>query len=60
MIVIGSIGLFVAYRLFKHCLLTAEEYRKASQFQDMIEMQNIRKEREYTEEAGKILLPQGC
>jgi len=37
-----------------------EEYRKAMERdQDMIEMQAITNEKEYLQEPGKILLPQG-
>lgn len=54
------IGSYFVYRLLRQTIFFTEDYRKSMESgQDMIEMQALSNEKEYVQEPGKILLPQG-
>ena len=58
--IMSVIGLYLIYRLLRQTMFFTEDYRKSMESgQDMIEMQAITNEKEYLQEPGKILLPQG-
>lgn len=46
-------------KLFKQCTMSESEYRHKMEEMEMVEMRELMKDREYTEEAGKILIPAG-
>lgn len=46
--------------MLQQCAMSDDDIRRTMAMPDMIEMREIRNEREYIEEAGRILLPQAC
>jgi hypothetical protein len=53
----ATIAIYVLRNFIKNCMMSDEEFRLKMRDQDMIEMRELMAEREYLEEAGKVLLP---
>lgn len=57
--VIGVIAAYILERLIRNLTMSNVEYNRRLQSQDMIELSELLRDREYNETPGKILLPRG-
>jgi hypothetical protein len=57
--VLCGMGMYVVGNYIKQWSMSDDQVKQRMQEQDMVEMRELMNEREYLEEAGKILLPAG-